>query len=53
MRSRESFHLSVKMFIQTLPNDKFQQLSTVYQVPDGSLEGCAAPRILHPERAQV
>ena len=49
----ESFHRSVNMFVRALSNDKSQELWTVCQIPDGSLEGPSAPRILDPEHAQV
>ena len=38
IRIRESFHLSMNMFARTLSNDKSQQLSTVCQIHEGSLE---------------
>ena len=49
----ESFHRSLHMLVQALPHDKFQQLWTVCQIPDGSLEESSAPRILDPEHAQM
>ena len=49
---RESFHRSVNMFVQALSNDKVSK-AVDGQVPDGSLEGSSAPRILDPEHAQV
>ena len=41
------------MLVRALPNDKFQEVWTVCQIPDGSLEGPSAPRILDPEHAQL
>ena len=35
---RESFHPSMNMFVRALSNDKFQELWTVRQIPDGSVE---------------
>ena len=48
IRIRESFHRSVNMFARTFSYNTSLQLSTVGQVPDGSLESSAAPRILRP-----
>ena len=50
---RESFHRSMNMLVRALPHDKFRELWTVCQIPDGSLGGSSAPRILDPEHAQV
>ena len=50
---RESFHRSVNMFFRALSHDKSQEVSTLCQVPDGSLEGSSAPRVVDPEHAQV
>ena len=51
--SQNGYGRSVKVSIRQLSNSKSQKLSTVCQVPDGSLEGSSAPRILYTEHAQV